>query len=154
LDRRESATTFIIPSSSWSVQHGKEARLRLAGVVALTLATTGVSVVFNFLGRDFFNALSAKDVDGFYHQLQLYLAGFAIGIPVFVFKDYYQARLALNWRKWMTENLMDRYLDDRAFYRCAGRNCPSLSHAVKEIHARVYIYACVCVCMSPCVGML
>jgi ABC-type uncharacterized transport system fused permease/ATPase subunit len=46
--------------------------------------------VFNFLGRDFFNALSEKDVDGFYMQLVKYLGGFAVGIPVFVFKGYYQ----------------------------------------------------------------
>ena len=49
-------------------------------------------MVFNFLGRDFFNALSEKDVDGFYMQLVKYLGGFAVGIPVFVFKGYYQVR--------------------------------------------------------------
>ncbi|OMO63630.1 ABC transporter-like protein [Corchorus olitorius] len=35
-----------------------QARLQLAGVFALTLATTGISVGFNFLGRDFYNALA------------------------------------------------------------------------------------------------
>lgn len=35
-----------------------QARLRLAAVFALTLATTGISVGFNFLGRDFYNALA------------------------------------------------------------------------------------------------
>lgn len=46
-----------------------EARWKLAGVVALTLATTGVSVLFNVLGRDFFTALSERDVDAFQTQL-------------------------------------------------------------------------------------
>lgn len=45
------------------------ARWKLAGVVALTVATTGVSVAFNYLGRDFFNALAEKDVDAFQTQL-------------------------------------------------------------------------------------
>lgn len=63
--------------------------LALGGVVVLSLMTTGVSVVFNFLGRDFFNALSAKDEATFYVQLGKYLSGFAIGIPVFVFRDYF-----------------------------------------------------------------
>jgi len=67
-------------------------RLALVRVVALTLMTTGVSVAFNFLGRDFFNALSAKNVDVFYTQLLRYLGGFAVGIPVFVFRDYYTVR--------------------------------------------------------------
>jgi ABC-type uncharacterized transport system fused permease/ATPase subunit len=57
--------------------------------VVLSLMTTGVSVVFSFLGRDFFNALSSKNEAEFYSQLVKYLAGFAVGIPVFVFRDYF-----------------------------------------------------------------
>lgn len=38
----------------------KDAWLMLAGVVAMSLGTTGISVGFNFLGRDFFNAISTK----------------------------------------------------------------------------------------------
>lgn len=37
------------------------------------------SVTFNYLGRDFFNALSEKDVDGFKLQLIKYLMGFCFG---------------------------------------------------------------------------
>lgn len=44
----------------WSSEDKTQARLRLASVFALTLATTGISVGFNFLGRDFYNALSSK----------------------------------------------------------------------------------------------
>ncbi len=47
-------------------------------------------MLFNFLGRDFFNALSEKDADAFTLQLFKYLGGFVLGIPVFVFRSYYQ----------------------------------------------------------------
>jgi hypothetical protein len=40
------------------------------------------SVTFNYLGRDFFNALSEKDVDGFKLQLIKYLIGFCLGESV------------------------------------------------------------------------
>ena len=50
--------------------------------------------MFNFLGRDFFNALAEKNVDAFYTQLWYYLGAFVVGIPVFVFKGYYQVRAA------------------------------------------------------------
>ena len=36
-----------------------QARWQLAAVFALTLGTTGISVGFNFLGRDFYNALAS-----------------------------------------------------------------------------------------------
>ena len=48
------------------------------------------SVGFNFIGRDFFNALSDKNVEKFTMQLFKYLGDFAVGIPVFVFRDYFQ----------------------------------------------------------------
>ena len=44
----------------WFSDDKVQARLQLAGVFALTLATTGISVGFNFLGRDFYNALASK----------------------------------------------------------------------------------------------
>eukprot|EP00798_Chlamydomonas_sp_ICE-L_P008066 gene8066-1307_t len=99
---------------------GSSARWKLAGVVALTLATTGVSVAFNFIGRDFFNALSEKDTVAFGEQLVKYLGAFVIGIPVFVFKSYYQSKLALEWRQWMTEELMKQYFMDRTFYQLSA----------------------------------
>ncbi|PPE02345.1 hypothetical protein GOBAR_DD00679 [Gossypium barbadense] len=65
----------------WFSDDKVQARLQLAGVFALTLATTGISVGFNFLGRDFFNALANKDEEQFTKQLLYYLCGFAGGIP-------------------------------------------------------------------------
>jgi ABC-type uncharacterized transport system fused permease/ATPase subunit len=47
--------------------------------------------MFNYLGRDWFNALAEKNVDAFQSQLVKYMGGFVLGIPVFVFKGYYQA---------------------------------------------------------------
>jgi hypothetical protein len=38
-------------------------------------------VTFNYLNRDFFNALAEKDVDRFQLQLVKYLVGFAFGEP-------------------------------------------------------------------------
>jgi hypothetical protein len=48
------------------------------------------SVIFSFLGRDFFNALAERDAPAFQAGLLRYLAGFVLGIPVFVYADYTQ----------------------------------------------------------------
>ncbi|KAF6265925.1 ABC transporter transmembrane region 2-domain-containing protein [Scenedesmus sp. NREL 46B-D3] len=82
-----------------------------------TLAWLCCSVVFNFLGRDFYNALSERDVEGFKLMIVKYLAGFVLGIPVFVYTDYLQQRLALEWREWMTAHLLKQYFADRSFYQ-------------------------------------
>lgn len=44
------------------------------------------SVLFNFLGRDFFNALSAKDQETFTEMLFKWLGGIMLGVPVFVLR--------------------------------------------------------------------
>ncbi|CAA0836547.1 ABC transporter D family member 2- chloroplastic [Striga hermonthica] len=98
------------------------ARWRLAAVFALTLGTTGISVGFNFLGRDFFNALANKDQEQFTKQLLYYLASFAGGIPVFVLRDYAKDTLSLRWRSWMTSYYMDRYLKNRTFYKIQSQS--------------------------------
>ncbi|KAL6206196.1 hypothetical protein ACLB2K_023445 [Fragaria x ananassa] len=66
----------------WSSDDKVQARMQLGGVFLLTLATTGISVGFNFLGRDFYNALANKDQEQFMKQLLYYLGAFAGGIPV------------------------------------------------------------------------
>lgn len=58
--------------------------------MCVACASLACSVWFNFLGRDFYNALAERDVEGFKLQLIKYLVGFVLGIPVFVFADYYQ----------------------------------------------------------------
>ncbi|KAF9589395.1 hypothetical protein IFM89_023671 [Coptis chinensis] len=100
----------------WSSTDQTQARLRLAALFTLTLATTGISVGFSFLGRDFYNALANKDQEQFSKQLLYYLGAFAGGIPFFVLRDYARETLALRWRSWMTSYYIERYLKNQTFY--------------------------------------
>lgn len=52
-----------------------------------------------------------------HHNQFRYLAGFAVGVPVFVIKRYAQSRLALEWRAWLTQRLLSQYFRDRSFYQ-------------------------------------
>ncbi|KAL0310821.1 UNVERIFIED_CONTAM: ABC transporter D family member 2, chloroplastic [Sesamum angustifolium] len=106
----------------WFSDDKIQARWQLAAVFALTLATTGISVGFNFLGRDFYNSLANKDQEQFTKQLLYYLASFAGGIPVFVLRDYAKDTLSLRWRSWMTSFYMDRYLKNRTFYKIQSQS--------------------------------
>ncbi|KAH9676861.1 ABC transporter D family member 2 chloroplastic [Citrus sinensis] len=106
----------------WFSDDKVQARLQLAAVFALTFATTGISVGFNFLGRDFYNALADKDQEQFAKQLLYYLGAFAGGIPFFVLRDYARETLALRWRSWMTKYYMERYLKDQTFYKIQSQS--------------------------------
>lgn len=56
----------------WFSDDKVAARWQLVAVFALTLGTTGISVGFNFLGRDFFNALASMDYLIFFRFLFLH----------------------------------------------------------------------------------
>jgi len=59
--RRLAQQFWRVGAPFWTTSEGRVgARWKLAGVLALTVGTTAVSVVFNFLGRDFFNALESE----------------------------------------------------------------------------------------------
>ncbi|CAK7326010.1 unnamed protein product [Dovyalis caffra] len=106
----------------WFSEDKVQARLQLAAVFALTLGTTGISVGFNFLGRDFYNALADKDQEQFTKQLLYYLGAFAGGIPFFVLRDYAREVLSLRWRSWMTKFYMQRYLKNQTFYKIQSQS--------------------------------
>ncbi|KAK9937298.1 hypothetical protein M0R45_014098 [Rubus argutus] len=106
----------------WSSDDKVQARTQLGAVFLLTLATTGISVGFNFLGRDFYNALANKDQEQFMKQLLYYLGAFAGGIPIFVLRDYARETLSLRWRSWMTRFYIDRYLSNQTFYRIQSQS--------------------------------
>jgi F0F1-type ATP synthase membrane subunit c/vacuolar-type H+-ATPase subunit K len=51
----------------------RNAKILLAGLLALTLANSGVSVAFSYIGRDFWTALSQKNEAEFQIMLQKFL---------------------------------------------------------------------------------
>ena len=120
--QQQTTPTSQLAKPYWTdPETGSSARWKLATVVGLTLGTTGVSVLFNFLGRDFFNALSEKDTARFTQMLFKWLGAIGAGVPVFVLRDYLQSRLALDWRQELTKRLTGDYLAGRAFYRVAAQ---------------------------------
>lgn len=93
-----------------------DAKRQLAGVLALTFLNAGLSVLFSFVGRDFWSALSAKDTTRFYELMLRYGAALVVGTPISVQYRFARSSLALSWREWMTARLTTLYLADRNYY--------------------------------------
>jgi vitamin B12/bleomycin/antimicrobial peptide transport system ATP-binding/permease protein len=85
-------------------------------VVALTLGSVYVSVRFNRLNADLFNALQAMSLRGFYRALLGFAVWIAVYILVYVYQQYLTQALGIRWRRWMTEALVTRWLSDRTYY--------------------------------------
>ena len=104
------------------------ARGLLASIIALNLASVGLSVLFNFWRADFYNALQAKDWDTFVQLILIYhrtATGFTFGftvlafthIGVAIYQIYLNQWLQIRWRRWLTAGFLEQWLADRAYYR-------------------------------------
>jgi hypothetical protein len=97
-------------------EESKAGRWLFAGMIGLTLLNSSVSVGFSYIGKDFWNALSAKNADEFYKVLTQYLGALCVGAPVVTLYRYQKERLAIHWREWMTERTLQLYEENRVYY--------------------------------------
>ncbi len=102
-----------------SERRGK-ARGMLILLLALSVAYTGVIVLTSFAGRDFMTAIESKDSHAYWNAMGRYAATFVVAILINVFFRWTQQSLALLWREWMTQHLIKRYFNNRAYYRLRG----------------------------------
>lgn len=91
-------------------------RWLFAGMIAMTLLNSGVSVAFSYVGKDFWNALNSKDTEQFYVMLWRYAAALLVGSPVSVLYTFQRERLAVSWREWMTDRCLQLYSSNRVYY--------------------------------------
>mmetsp|Transcript_12991 Transcript_12991/g.14628 ORF Transcript_12991/g.14628 Transcript_12991/m.14628 type:complete len:713 (-) Transcript_12991:101-2239(-) len=97
-------------------EESKAGRWLFAGMIGLTLLNSGVSVGFSYIGKDFWNALSAKNSAEFYKVLTQYLGALAVGAPIVTLYRYQRERLAIHWREWMTERTLQLYEENCVYY--------------------------------------
>lgn len=93
-----------------------KARLMLATIVALNLASVYMLVLLNDWYRLFYDALEKKDQAVFWHQLGRFAWIAFIFIIIAVYKFYITQLLEMRWRTWMTGQYLDRWLGNHAFY--------------------------------------
>lgn len=111
---------WIITRAFFSSKSRRKARGFLAVLLTLSLAVGGVQVLMSYAGRDFMNDIARKDGAAYWRSLGWYLATFALAVPIGTYYRWTEERLALLWREWLTQHLIKRYFNNRAYYRLRG----------------------------------
>lgn len=101
----------------WFSDEKWRARGGLALLLLLLFGFTALNVVLNFVGRDFMTALSEKNLAEFNKTLLIYLGVFILATPVSALYEFVRKLLGINWRLWLTSHFLDRYFQNRAYYR-------------------------------------
>ena len=116
------ALALIIPTAIFIWQrHKLRGKIKQWGLLALLLLfsimVSGLNVVLSFVVRFIETALVGKEASTFWLFLGVFGAVFIIGTPLVVIYRYCQELLGVYWREWLTNNFMQRYLQNRAYYQ-------------------------------------
>jgi ABC-type uncharacterized transport system fused permease/ATPase subunit len=112
-------------------------RWLFVGMIGCTLLNSGVSVAFSYVSKDFWNALSAKDVEQFYTMLTKFAAALLVGAPVSVFYRFQRERLAVHWREWMTDRTLQLYSSHRVYYALERRQSTDDNDSIDNPDQRI-----------------
>ncbi|MBM3597668.1 MAG: ABC transporter ATP-binding protein/permease [Alphaproteobacteria bacterium] len=105
---------FVLPY--WMSEQRWSATVLLAVIVSLSLSNVYISVLFNAWNGTFYNALEARDLDAFYYQLAVFCGLATAAIIVAVYQIYLRQMLRIRWRTWLTNRLIDEWLEYGAYY--------------------------------------
>lgn len=109
-------TTWGIIKLYWQSQYKVSAYLFSVAVLALTIILVGFDVAFNYWSNYFYNALQEYNMHAAIRLLIVFFILAAIYIVVAVYRYYLSQLLTLNWRRWLTDQLLGRWLEKRGYY--------------------------------------
>lgn len=111
---------WVIFRAFFASERRRKARGFFTALLVLALAVGGVQVLMSYAGRDFMTSIEKKDPAGYWRYLGLYVASFALAVLIGVYYRWVEQRLALLWREWMSQHLIKRYFNNRAYYKLLG----------------------------------
>ncbi|PLP97971.1 ABC transporter ATP-binding protein/permease [Cupriavidus pauculus] len=94
-----------------------KAGILLVLLILLLLGQTMVNVMFNNQSGEFTSALAAKDGPRFWHAIALCFCVMIAAIPVYAFYYYVRDTLGIHWRRWLTNQYLDRYFKGHTYYK-------------------------------------
>ena len=90
----------------------------LAIIILINLGQVWISVTLSFWGRDWFDAIQAKNGAEFWRLLyQVWMPLVAVLIASNFIEFLIVSAFKIRWRSWLTEKLFGRWLDDGTHYR-------------------------------------
>ena len=85
-------------------------------VMAMTVALVGLDVVFNYWYNYFYDALQAYDSHGTVRLLGVFCIIAFTYIILAVYRYYISQVFGLRWRRWLTQQFIGRWLQNRSYY--------------------------------------
>lgn len=109
MDKQYRCSLSRLLFSYWKGEERKKAWIMGLLIATLTIAAVYMTLLLNDWFNSFYSALQNYDCQAIYHGL-IQFTGYAFAYIAFsVYADYFQQKLALRWRRWMTEKYLARW---------------------------------------------
>jgi putative ATP-binding cassette transporter len=120
--KRPTRTRFLrrvwrLAGPYWSSERRRKVRGATLLLFLLTVAQVGLTVWGNYWNRALFDALEARSVRGVWIQVAVFALIFALSIAVTAAHLLVKRWLQLDWRAWLTDLVVGRWMEDGRHYR-------------------------------------
>jgi len=88
----------------------------LMAVSIMTIILVAMDVLFNNWYNYFYDAMQNYNARAAYDLIWIFAFLAAVNIVLAVYRYYLQNFLGLRWRRWLTENIIKRWLSKRSYY--------------------------------------
>lgn len=85
-------------------------------IIGMEFFLVYMNVLFNDWRNDFYNSLQNVDYVGFSYNIKKFLIMALVFVGVVGYKTFATQKFQLNWRKWMTENYLEKWLHTKTYY--------------------------------------
>jgi putative ATP-binding cassette transporter len=94
---------------------GRKAKMFLAALVVLIVCISILNVANSYVGRYFMSAIEGRNWADFYRFAWFYVGVYALQTLVAVSFRFFEERLGLHWRDWLTRRALMLYTDRRIY---------------------------------------
>lgn len=119
MDKLIDATHFTVWSlikTYWQSQHRMRAYLLYIILIVLTVAVVETEVALTYWSNYFYNALQAYDKHEAMFLLGVFMMLALFYISLLVIRYFIWQVFGLHWRRWLTEQVIGRWLQKRGYY--------------------------------------
>ena len=125
---------FLMLKSYWGCKDSIKSWILLVVIISLTSGSVYIATSINSWYKEFWDTIQNYDIDGFKHQLIIFVILASIHVVVSVYNAYLKSCLAINWRTWLTGKTMTRWLESNNYYKLqlADKNTDNPDQRIAE----------------------
>lgn len=86
-------------------------------IIALTAGSVYIATAINSWYRSFWDALEQYNLPEFKHELIIFCILATIHVLVTVYNSFLKSRLAIRWRAWLTNKVLNEWLSKDTYYK-------------------------------------